>query len=576
MTRGDKENPYDVVIIGGGINGCGIARDCVMRGLTVALFEKNDFSTGATWASSGMIHGGLRYLKKDPEVTRLACVDSGYIQKIAPHLLFRIPFLMPFREGEKWPRTTLELADVYFKTYDQYAPFKGGLPHSRLLKEEVYALEPGIRRDVIGAVTTDEWGIDAARLTSINALDAARRGADVHNYVEVEGLLRAGEEILGARVRDRLTGSRREVYGRVTFNAAGAWATRFAVSQGVHGVQVRPGKGIHLIYPGRLTNYAIVCYAIDGREIFICPHQNSTLVGTTDDDYYGDLDNIPILHDEVEYLIQGVASVFPSIRDYRVMDTTVGCRPTLHQYGPNESALSREHEIYDHGREGARNFLSMAGGKLASYRVMSEEATDQIVRALGRRVEELPCRTHAEPLPGGAAHDLKPDAFIELGLDGYTAQRIIYRHGSEAHRILEMMREEPRLRRHIDPSEPVTEAELRYVIRHEQVKTLEDCKRRARLGCGPDQGARVALLAAQIFAQERGLAVSDVPEIALHFQAMRYRDRGGILRGQQLQQEDLALGWLLEATGLGQRRGHFVMSGAASKAPQVAPVAAQR
>ena len=123
---GSKERPYDLVVIGGGINGAGVARDASMRGMRVALFEMRGVSTGATWASSGMIHGGLRYLKYDPEVTRLACLDSGYIQAIAPHLIFRIPFLLPWSEGGLSSKVVFELAEVYFDTYDRYQPLKRG------------------------------------------------------------------------------------------------------------------------------------------------------------------------------------------------------------------------------------------------------------------------------------------------------------------------------------------------------------------------------------------------------------------------------------------------------------------
>jgi len=559
MADGTRDNPFDVVVIGGGVNGCGIARDSAMRGLSVALFEKRDFSTGATGASTGMIHGGLRYLHKDPDVTLKSCVDSGYIQKIAPHLLFRIPFLMPFQQREKHSRIMLEFADVYFRAYDQYALHKGGQPHCRLTGPEARALEPGLRDDVVGAVTTDEWGIDTQRITLINALDAQRRGASIHTAHDVVDLLREPGRVLGVRVRDRIDGGERDVFARVVFNATGAWGERFANRFGVKGLRVRPGKGIHLVMAGRLTNYAIIARCIDNRRVLLCPHQNTTIVGPTDDDYYGDLDNIPILRDEVEYLLEGVASVFPSIRRHRIIDTWAGCRPTLYAYGPNEDDLSRDHVVFDHADEGAAGFMSMAGGKLAAFRLMSEDATDRIVARLG--VDAPPCRTHLEALPGGQEHDLAAEAFVELGVDRLTASRILFRHGSEAHKVLELMREHPRWRRVIDPSEPLTEAELRYSIRHELVRTLDDCQRRVRLGCGPDNGLRASLAAAHVFVEERGLAPSAVPDVALHFQACRFQRRRGILQGDQLTQEELGTGWMMEAAGLGSTATHFVIPG---------------
>lgn len=550
MNPGTKEQPYDLVVIGGGINGAGVARDAAMRGLSVALFEMRDLSTGATWASSGMIHGGLRYLKYDPEVTRLACLDSGYIQKIAPHLIFRIPFLLPWAEGGFSSRVVFELAEVYFDAYDRYQPLKRGRQHCRLTPEEVRHVEPGIRGGILGALTMDEWGIDAQRLTVVNAVDAAAHGADVFTYTRVDRLLRDGENVVGVAVTDRLGGGSREVFATSVLNATGPWAMQTAQREGISSVQVRPGKGVHLVLAGRVTNYAVISKAIDGREIFICPQQNTTLVGTTDDDYFGDLEDIPVLHDEVEYLLQGVEQNFPSIRQYPIIHTTVGCRATLHEYGKYESALSREHELFDHARDGARGFYSMAGGKLASYRVMAEEATDVLARSVGNRAA---CSTHTEPMPGGREHDLSEAAFVELGVPALAARRILYRHGSDAVRILNMMRAEPRTRAIVDPCEPVTDAEIRVTIRHELVRTIDDLKRRCRLGVGADGGARCAARAAQIFCEERELPPSDLPDVAAFFLQMRWQDRRGVVRGPMRIAEELHQSWLHAALQLEQR-----------------------
>lgn len=552
MTLGTADNPYDLLVVGGGINGCGIARDAAMRGLDVALFEKNDFSTGATWASSGMIHGGLRYLSADPRVTKKSCYDSGHIQRIAPHLLFRIPFLFPVRGDSLRNRMLLELVEIYFDTYDRYAHLKGGAPHTRMTREEALEVEPGLPEDIIGAVTTDEWGIDSSRLTLINAIDAAEHGADIHTYREIVDFLfddgsneRRGA-VRGVRVRDRIHGSTEEVHARLVFNATGPWAERFANRAGATNCRIRPGKGIHLVLAGRVTNYAIITDAIDGRQIFMAPHQNVTYLGTTDDDYWGDLDEIPILEDEVKYLLDGIERVFPSIREHRIIDTTVGCRPTLYDDGVYESDLSRDHAIFDHGEEGIPNFLSMGGGKLAAYRLMAEEAVDAVCEHLQVDAE---CRTHREPLPGGRSHDLDPGSFEAAGVDPYAARRILYRHGSRAEYILDLLGEHPEWSRPVDPSEPVTEAELRYTIRHEMVRRLDDCRRRVRLGCGMDGGWQSTWRAAEIFCEERSLSPSDVPDVALGFQRARWGDRAEILAGDQLAAEEVGQFWFFESTG---------------------------
>ncbi len=540
-TLGTRDAPYDLAVIGGGVNGAAIARDAAMRGLSAALFEMRDFSTGATWSSSGMIHGGLRYLRSDPDVTRLACLDSGYIQQIAPHLIFRIPFMLPWKESGLTQGVVFELAEVYFDAYDRYQPLKRGKRHTRLTPEEVQRVEPGIRPDILGAVTMDEWGIDAQRLTVVNAVDAAERGAHLFTYHRVESLLRGDDRaICGLRVYDRIDGGRRDVFARTVFNAAGPWSMEVARREGLRSVRVRPGKGVHLVFSGRVTNYAIISTAIDGRQVFVCPHQNVTLVGTTDDDYYGDLEQIPVLESEVEYLLEAIERIFPSIRNYPLIGTTAGCRPTLYAYGKYEDALSRGHAIFDHADEGAPGFFTIAGGKLASYRVMAEEAIDRICARLGRGGA---CTTHAIALPGGEAHDIEVDAFRALGVDGVTAQRILYRHGSRAERILDLMRAEPRTRAVVDPVEPVTDAELRHCIRTEHVRTLDDLKRRCRLGLGADGGVRCAPRAAQILCEELDLDPDLVPEITRDFLQTRWEDRRGITRGDARAAEALAMGW---------------------------------
>lgn len=547
---GGRERPYDLIVIGGGINGAGIARDAALRGLSVALFEQRDYSTGATWASSGMIHGGVRYLLHDAGVTKRSCADSGYIQKIAPHLIFRIPFIVPVLADQRAAKAMLALMDVYFSRYDAYAPLKGGKPHATLTGDEARALEPGLSAQVVGAVTMDEWGIDASRLNSANAIDAQARGAACHTYHRVEGLLRGdGGRVVGVRVHDRMDGGRREVFGRVTLNATGAWSEGFVQRAAqISRVRVRPGKGIHVVYPGRITNYAVAAKAVDGRQLFICPQQNTTLLGTTDDDYYGDLEHLPILEDEVGYLLQGMRSVFPSIDRYRPTMTTSGCRPTIYAYGPYEDDLSREHLFFDHAEDGAAGMLSVIGGKLASYRILAQEGVDRVVTLLGER--RPACTTHQVKLPGGDDHDLSPRALAShtrthLRLDAATAQRLLYRHGSLTPAILDRIQQDPSQAALVCPCEPLTEAELRHVIQTEHVRTLDDCARRCRLATGPCQGARCIGRAAQIFAQERGLSPSAVPDLALSLHAARWIHRVGVLSDGQLAQEELLMGWNL-------------------------------
>jgi glycerol-3-phosphate dehydrogenase len=164
VTSADSATDVDVVVIGGGVNGTGVARDLALRGIRVALFERNDFGFGASGNSSGMIHGGPRYLSGDPDVTYTSCLDSGHIQRIAPHLLFRVPFLMPVHRDRPEAKLALTVLDAFFDAYDRYQPLKRGKPHTRLSAEELSTLEPGLAGRTVGGVSFDEWGIDGNRL----------------------------------------------------------------------------------------------------------------------------------------------------------------------------------------------------------------------------------------------------------------------------------------------------------------------------------------------------------------------------------------------------------------------------
>jgi glycerol-3-phosphate dehydrogenase len=544
-VSGAGAGDFDVAIIGGGINGTGVARDAAMRGLKVILFERNDIAFGASGNSSGMIHGGPRYLTDDPEVTRTSCLDSGYIQRIAPHLLFRVPFLMPLGpEGTE--QTRIALVDAFFEAYDRYQPLKNGKPHARLTPDELFELEPGLfggRSEkpsrLSGAITFDEWGIDGARLCVANAVDAIERGATVRTHTSVETVLRdPSGRVRGVRARSATTGESIVVEARAVVNATGAWSPHLARAAGIspESTRVRPGKGIHVVFDRRITNYAVIAKAIDDRQIFIEPWQNVTVLGTTDDDFYGDPDDVRATTDEVRYLVEAITKVLPGVADARAIGTTAGVRPTLYEYGPNEDALSRDHRVVDHAKDGARGLFSMIGGKLASYRIFAEQMTDALVQHLDRPA--VPCRTHLAPLPGGERR-AKPAVLAGVGIDAIAASRLAYRHGARAERIAERIRENPLEASVVCPCEPVIEAEVRHVVRHEMAANVDDVARRTRLGLGACGGMRCAARCGQIVAEECGFEPRDGARLALRFLVRQAKTRAVAVGPAQASQEAL-------------------------------------
>ncbi|HEY8090363.1 MAG TPA: glycerol-3-phosphate dehydrogenase/oxidase [Polyangiaceae bacterium] len=540
---------FDVAIIGGGVNGTGVARDLALRGLKVVLFERHDLAFGASGNSSGMIHGGVRYLSSAPHVAEQSCRDSGYIQQIAPHLLFRMPFLMPVKSARQG-RVMFELIDAYFRAYDDYQPLKHGEPHCRIDPSALARLEPGVVGTFVGAITFDEWGIDGARLCVLNALDAQLHGGRIHTHTTVETISRAPDARYVIEARDSVTQDRVRVGARVVVNATGAWSPVTASVGGLPQarVRVRPGKGIHVVLDRRVVNYGIVSETIDGRQIFVYPWQNVSIVGTTDDDYYGDLDDVRATSEEVRYLVQGVARVFPAIRACRAIGTYAGVRPTLYAYGPNEDALSREHEVVDHAADGAPGVYSMIGGKLASYRIFAQELSDLV--ATREFDSSTPCSTHRLPLPGGERLPSAVALAAKHHVTPVAGRRLVYRHGAIAKRILERASRRPSEKDVVCPCEPVLEAEVRHVVREELARDVHDVARRTRLGLGACGGMRCAARCGQIVAEERGLSPQEGHAMACAFVERQAGTRIVAMGPAQARQEALALAHLRSSLGV--------------------------
>ena len=540
MAGTGRERAYDVVVLGGGVNGVGVARDCAQRGLSVLLLEKQDLASGASGASSGMIHGGIRYMTSDRNVTALASRDAGFIRRIAPHLTFRIPFLLPFATHEErsrlQDRVAWYAAEVYVGTYDLFQPLKGGKPSTRLTAEELYRIEPSLRPGLHGAVTLDEWGIDGHRLCLLNALDAEAHGAEVRTWTEATGLVREGGRVTGVRYRDAVTGEHGLARATVVVNATGAWSPGFGKAGGFK-VPMRPGKGVHLSLDRRHSNYGVICTAVDGRQMFLMPHRSESIIGTTDDDFFGDPDDLDATSDEVAYLVDGAASLVPSVREARITRAWWGVRTTLFEYGVEEDDLSRDHRVYDHAAEGVAGLLSFVGGKLASYRAQAEELTDRVVALVGKAVR--PCHTHDTPLPGGDAVPSPQDLAGRHGIAEPVAQKLVQRHGSLAREVLRIADDDPRTRLLLCRDEGILAAEVIWACRHEKVRRLQDLRGRLRLAVGGCGGLDCARPAAQLVARELGWDPDRTRAELADLLEVGWRERRPILDGWQLAGEEL-------------------------------------
>jgi glycerol-3-phosphate dehydrogenase len=504
---------YDVVVIGGGMAGAGIARDLALRGLGVALVEKNDFAWGTTSRSSKLIHGGLRYLELfDFGLVRESLRERERLQRLAPHVVRPLPFLVPiYRDSSRG----LIKVRVGLTLYDWLTPGRDRERYRVLSTIDALSLEPGLRaQDLKGAgYYFDDLLVFPERLCLENVLSAARHGARVFNYAEVEEVVRdprgAPE---GVRVRDLLTDRVATLRARVVVNATGPWVDRIRARAGIaeRGARVvRTTKGIHCLLP-RLTDRAIYHSTGDDRMIFIIPWREFSLVGTTDTDFDGDLDRLAATADEVEYLLSEVRQAVPDRRVAvdKVAYTYAGVRPLSYEEGRRASDVSRAHKVVsEHGGR----FLSITGTKLTCFRSLAAEAGDVAMRALGRRT---PSRTHRLTLDGadedvGRAEartwlDVSADAEAS-GLPLVTLERLVSTYGRGYRRIVDLAGKVPDGAERLCPANPEIVAQLHHAVHDEMAVSLQDVLlRRTGIGTSACQGLDCAEAIAQRMGRLQG------------------------------------------------------------------------
>lgn len=410
-----ERETFDVLVIGGGIVGAGVARDAARRGLKVALVDKTDLAAGTSSKSSKLVHGGLRYLREgDLKLVFEAVNERQLLFRVAPHLVQPLPFLIPVYQGEK---PGLMVLDAGLWLYEALCLFRTPGRHRILRAGETSRLEPALGRDQLkGSLTYYDGVTDDARLTVANVVDARAHGAVIATYTEVTAFHFADlakERLAGVVVRDTLeSGREARIQARVTVNAAGAWMDHLlalSTPQATAPARVVPSKGVHLVVDAaRLpVHHAIVMAAPqDGRVVFALPTPHlahsgvgRTVIGTTDTHYAGDRDRLGPDAADIEYLLTCANDYFPEAKLTAddVLSTWTGLRPLMAPKGQetNMSAISREHSLFM--RPG---LVSVAGGKLTTYRRMAAEIVDAALDQLGTSVRARPCDTATALLPG--------------------------------------------------------------------------------------------------------------------------------------------------------------------------------
>lgn len=488
-----------MAIIGGGIIGCGVARDAAMRGLRVALFERRDFGSGTTAASTRIVHGGLRYLERlDFRLVRLDLRERETLLRIAPHLVQPLEFLIPFVSGA--PASPLKLR-VGLTLYDALS-FDKSLPSHRILSAaDAGRADRALRTsEVRGAAAYYDARVDLPeRLAIENALDAEAHGAAVLNYCEVQPALTAHGDVQRMRVRDMLDGDEADVNARVVVNATGAWWEQVAADQtGRRPGRIRTTKGIHIVCPPQTGRALVLFSEVDRRLLFAIPRAGHTWIGTTDTDYEGDPAAARATRSDVEYLLASVHRMFPALQIQDVLYTTAGVRALVTERG-RPSAVSRMHKVVD--GVPVQGTISVLGGKITGYRAIAEDVTDAVCRRVG---DTRRSTTADVPLPGARK--------ASAAADGSSAPDFLRGlYGTRASEVLALAQSAAALDRQLSPRYPDIGAQVVFAVRSEHCLRLSDfIRRRTLLGAATDQGWDAAPRVADLMAAELGWSAAQI------------------------------------------------------------------
>lgn len=532
MNDNHCKEHYDVIVIGAGATGAGTARDCAMRGLSVLQVERFDFTAGATGRNHGLLHSGARYAVTDHESAAECIKENMILRRIARHCVEETGGLF----------VTLPEDDLEYQKKFVDSCQAAGINAEVIDPVQAIAMEPAVNKDIIGAVKVPDGAVDPFRLTTANVIDARAHGADILTYHEVTDLIMESGRVTGVELREQRTGKKFRVNASLVINAAGIWGQGILAMAGIK-INMFPAKGALLIFGHRVNNVVINRCRKPADADILVPGDTISLIGTTSSRVPIDkVDQMDVTPDEVDVLLREGIKIAPCLAYTRILRAYAGVRPLIaSDDDPSGRSISRGIVCLDHAkRDGVEGLITISGGKLMTYRLMAEWATDMACQKLG--ITGKKCMTADTPLPGSEtplqpADDKKPKShIIELSTDQKAAQG---RHGTLSAEISHDTDEDDAL---ICECEQVSVGELKYAIRKLHAENLINLRRRTRMGMGTCQGGLCACRAAEVLRQTTGKPKEVLDDLA-SFIDERWKGMMPVAWGQTLV-EGQFMAWL--------------------------------
>lgn len=530
LSNSSKTNTWDVIIIGGGATGAGTARDCARRGLRTLMLERHDIATGATGRNHGLLHSGSRYAVTDRESAEECIKENMILKRIASHCVEKTDGLF----------LTLPEDDIAFQSKFIEACHTAGIDAKAIDPKEALHLEPSANPSIIGAVVVPDGTVDPFRLTLSNIVDAKQHGATIETYHEVLGLIKEQNRVIGVKVYDHITKQKKNLYASVVVNAGGIWGQKIAEYADLK-IKMFPAKGSLLIFGHRVNNMVLNRCRKPADSDILVPGDTICLIGTTSTHVpYEEIDNMYVTPEEVDILIREGGKLSPTLLQTRILRGYAGVRPLVaSDDDPTGRNVSRGIVLLDHAtRDGLEGFITITGGKLMTYRLMAEWATDLVCKKLNNTT---PCTTAESNLPGSQQSTEEINQKM-TSVPTTIRKSAIYRLGDMAENLKANKVTENSL---VCECEEVSVGEVEYAINELHVNNLIDLRRRTRVGMGTCQGELCACRAAGLINHYQVLSPDKSKEDLTIFLNERWKGIRPIAWGDTLRESEFT-SWVYE------------------------------